>query len=46
MAFGKLFLADPDPVQRRRERANFRPDKAAFYGGGARGYTGYPARSQ
>jgi N-ethylmaleimide reductase len=46
VAFGKLFLANPDLVQRLREHANFNePDKATFYGGGARGYTDYPTRS-
>ncbi|MGH6861668.1 MAG: alkene reductase, partial [Phyllobacterium sp.] len=44
VAFGKLFLANPDLVRRLRDHANFNePDKATFYGGGAPGYTDYPA---
>ncbi|MGK9053756.1 alkene reductase [Neorhizobium petrolearium] len=44
VAFGKLFLANPDLVQRLKSDAPLnQPDKATFYGGGARGYTDYPA---
>jgi N-ethylmaleimide reductase len=43
IAFGKLFLANPDLVERLRRGAPLNtPDKATFYGGGARGYTDYP----
>jgi N-ethylmaleimide reductase len=46
VAFGKLFLANPDLVKRLRERADFnQPDQATFYGGGAMGYTDYPTLS-
>jgi N-ethylmaleimide reductase len=44
VAFGKLFLANPDLVRRFREGVALNePDKATFYGGGAKGYTDYPA---
>lgn len=44
VAFGKLFLANPDLVQRFKDNAPLNePDKATFYGGGAKGYTDYPA---
>ncbi|KGE01054.1 alkene reductase [Rhizobium sp. YS-1r] len=44
VAFGKLFLANPDLVDRLRQNAPLNePDKATFYGGGAKGYTDYPA---
>jgi N-ethylmaleimide reductase len=44
VAFGKLFIANPDLVQRLRRGAAFNtPDRSTFYGGGARGYTDYPA---
>jgi N-ethylmaleimide reductase len=43
IAFGKPFLANPDLVRRLREDAPLNtPDKATFYGGGAKGYTDYP----
>jgi N-ethylmaleimide reductase len=43
VAFGKTFLANPDLVRRLREDAPLnKPDKATFYGGGAKGYTDYP----
>jgi len=43
IAFGKLFLANPDLVERFRRGAPLNePDKATFYGGGAKGYTDYP----
>jgi N-ethylmaleimide reductase len=43
IAFGKLFLANPDLVERLKRSAPLNaPDKATFYGGGARGYTDYP----
>jgi N-ethylmaleimide reductase len=44
IAFGKPFIANPDLVTRLRNGAPLAvPDKATFYGGGARGYTDYPA---
>jgi N-ethylmaleimide reductase len=43
IAFGKPFLANPDLVERlKRGAALNAPDKATFYGGGAKGYTDYP----
>ncbi|MBD9373251.1 alkene reductase [Rhizobium sp. ARZ01] len=44
VAFGKLFIANPDLVERLRENTQLNsPDQATFYGGGAKGYTDYPA---
>jgi len=44
IAFGKLFIANPDLVERFRRGAPLNtPDKATFYGGGAKGYTDYPS---
>jgi N-ethylmaleimide reductase len=44
VAFGKAYIANPDLVRRLREGAPLNtPDKATFYGGGAKGYTDYPA---
>ena len=44
IAFGKPFLANPDLVERLKRGASLNvPDKATFYGGGAKGYTDYPA---
>jgi len=46
VAFGKPYIANPDLVRRLREDAPLNtPDKATFYGGGARGYTDYPTLS-
>jgi N-ethylmaleimide reductase len=43
VAFGKLFIANPDLVQRLRSGAGFNtPDRSTFYGGGAKGYIDYP----
>jgi N-ethylmaleimide reductase len=43
IAFGRLFIANPDLVARLRSGAALnKPDRATFYGGGARGYTDYP----
>lgn len=43
IAFGKLFIANPDLVERLRKGAALNtPDNATFYGGGAKGYTDYP----
>lgn len=44
VAFGKSFIGNPDLVERLRRGAPLTtPDKATFYGGGAKGYTDYPA---
>jgi N-ethylmaleimide reductase len=44
IAFGKLFIANPDLVERLKRGAPLNaPDKATFYGGDAKGYTDYPA---
>ncbi len=44
VAFGRPYIANPDLVRRLRESAPLNtPDKATFYGGGAKGYTDYPA---
>src|SRR5579871_5184918 len=44
IAFGKLFISNPDLVERFRRGAPLNAfDKATFYGGGAKGYTDYPA---
>jgi N-ethylmaleimide reductase len=43
VAFGKAYIANPDLVERLRANAPWNePDKATFYGGGAKGYTDYP----
>jgi N-ethylmaleimide reductase len=44
IAFGRLYIANPDLVERLRlgTRLNV-PDRATFFGGGAAGYTDYPA---
>ena len=44
MAFGKLFLANPDLPERFARRAPLNAwDTKTFYSGGAAGYTDYPA---
>ncbi|MBC7729873.1 MAG: alkene reductase [Microbacteriaceae bacterium] len=44
VAFGKLFISNPDLVRRLQENAPLNElDKATMYGGGAKGYTDYPA---
>ena len=44
VAFGRPFIANPDLVERLRRGGPFNtPDRATFYGGGAEGYTDYPA---
>ncbi len=44
VAFGQLFIANPDLVRRLQLNAPLNtPDKATFYGGGEKGYTDYPA---
>ncbi|MBF9234179.1 alkene reductase [Microvirga alba] len=43
VAFGRLFIANPDLVERFRLNAPLNePDRATFYGGDAKGYTDYP----
>lgn len=47
VAFGRLFIANPDLVERLRRDAPLNtPDVATFYGGDARGYTDYPFLSE
>jgi N-ethylmaleimide reductase len=44
VAFGRLFLANPDlPERLRTNSALNTPDESTFYGGAAIGYTDYPA---
>ncbi|MEI8078667.1 MAG: ATP-binding cassette domain-containing protein [bacterium] len=44
VAFGRLFLVNPDLPQRFRLNAPLNaPDEPTFYGGGEKGYTDYPA---
>ena len=44
IAFGRLFIANPDLPERIRSGAPLnRPDHASFYGGTEVGYTDYPA---
>ncbi|WP_416237665.1 alkene reductase [Streptomyces sp. NBC_00162] len=44
LAFGALFLANPDlPARLRTEGPYNTPDTSTFFGGDARGYTDYPA---
>lgn len=46
VAFGRPFISNPDLVERlRREVPLAESDHATFYGGGAKGYTDYPAFS-
>ena len=43
-AFGRPYIANPDLVERfRRDAALNEPNPETFYGGGAEGYTDYPA---
>jgi N-ethylmaleimide reductase len=43
IAFGKLFISNPDLVERLKTGAALNEwDKNTFYGGGAKGYTDYP----
>ena len=47
VAFGRPFIANPDLVDRlRRDLPLAEPERATMYGGGARGYTDYPAWSE
>ena len=44
VAFGRLFIANPDLPRRLREGGPLNtPDRHTFYGGAAKGYTDYPA---
>lgn len=44
IAFGRLFIANPDLPERIRQNAPLnRPDRTTFYGGTEVGYTDYPA---
>jgi N-ethylmaleimide reductase len=44
IAFGKLYISNPDLVERLKANAPLtEPDKTTFYGGGAEGYVDYPA---
>ncbi len=44
VAFGTAFIANPDLPERFRRGAELNtPDPSTFYGGGAKGYTDYPA---
>jgi 2,4-dienoyl-CoA reductase-like NADH-dependent reductase (Old Yellow Enzyme family) len=44
VAFGKLFIANPDLVERFAKHAPLNPwDTATFYSGGEKGYVDYPA---
>jgi N-ethylmaleimide reductase len=44
VAFGRLFLANPDLPERFRLKAPLNsPDESTFYGGAEKGYTDYPA---
>jgi N-ethylmaleimide reductase len=43
IAFGRLYIANPDLVERLHAGAPLNaPDRATFFGGGAEGYTDYP----
>jgi N-ethylmaleimide reductase len=44
VAFGRPFIANPDLVERlRKGKALAESDRGTWYGGGAKGYTDYPA---
>jgi N-ethylmaleimide reductase len=44
IAFGKAFIANPDLAVRLKSKGPYNtPDRATFYGGGAKGYTDYPS---
>jgi len=44
ISFGRLYIANPDLVERLRTGAPLNvPDRQTFFGGGAAGYTDYPA---
>lgn len=44
VSFGRLFIANPDLVERLQTEVSLNdPDRNTFYGGGAKGYTDYPS---
>jgi N-ethylmaleimide reductase len=46
VSFGRLYIANPDLVERLRSGATLNcPERQSFFGGGARGYTDYPTLS-
>ena len=46
VSFGRLYIANPDLVERLRTGAPLNvPDRTTFFGGGAAGYTDYPGHS-
>jgi N-ethylmaleimide reductase len=46
IVFGRLFIANPDLVERIKENQPLNPpDRSTFYGGGSRGYTDYQPRA-
>ncbi len=46
VAFGRIFIANPDLPKRIKINAPLNPyDRATFYGGNEKGYTDYPALS-
>jgi N-ethylmaleimide reductase len=47
ISFGRLYIANPDLVERLRRRAPLNvPERHTFFGGDARGYTDYPTLSR
>lgn len=43
VAFGRLYISNPDLVERFAQNASLNPyDRSTFYGGDAKGYTDYP----
>jgi N-ethylmaleimide reductase len=47
VAFGKLYISNPDLALRLKSDAPLaKPNQATFYGGGAAGYTDYPALAE
>lgn len=47
VAFGKLYIANPDLAERFKQNAALNePDPTTFYGGGTKGYTDYPYLAQ
>lgn len=47
VAFGELFIANPDLPERIRRGGPFNePDRSTFYGGTEKGYTDYPALAE
>ena len=44
VAFGRMYISNPDLVERLRDEVPFAPyNRSTFYGGGAEGYTDYPS---